>query len=63
MTQKPECKLINEDGNIFFILARVRNTLRENGLEAELKQVTTRVMESKSYYEALEIISEYVDPV
>lgn len=63
MTQKPECKLINEDGNIFFILGRVRNTLRENGLEAELEEVTTRVMESQSYYEALEIISEYVDPV
>ena len=63
MTQKLECKLINEDGNIFFILSRVRNTLRENGLEAELEEVTTRVMESKSYYEALEIISEYVDPV
>lgn len=63
MTQKPECKLINEDGNIFFILGRVRNTLRENGLEAELEEVTTRVMESESYYEALEIISQYVDPV
>lgn len=63
MTQKPKYKLINEDGNIFFILGRVRNTLRENGLEAELEEVTIRVMESKSYYEALEIISEYVDPV
>ena len=63
MMQKPKCKLINEDGNIFFILGRVRNTLRENGLEAELEEVTARVMESKSYYEALEIISEYVDPV
>ncbi len=62
MKEKPTCKLIDEDGNIFFILGRVRNALKEHGQDAEVEAVTRRVMNAKSYDEALSIILEYIEP-
>ena len=62
MKEKPPCKLINEDGDIFFILGRVRRALKEHGQEAEVEAVTRRVMNAKSYDEALGIITEYIEP-
>jgi len=58
---KPKCKLIGEDGNIFFILGRVSRTLKENEKADQAKECTDRVMASKSYTEALQIIMEYVE--
>lgn len=58
---KPKCKLIGEDGNIFFILGRVCRTLKDNGKAYQAKECTDRVMASISYTEALQIIMEYVD--
>ena len=59
--QKPPCKLIGEDGNIFSILGRVSKTLKEDGKEEQAKEVRERVMASSSYGEALQIIMEYVE--
>lgn len=61
MSKKPKCKLVGEDGNIFFILSRVSRTLKENGEDGKAKECTDRVMGSQSYDEALKIIMEYVD--
>ena len=58
---KPRCKLIGEDGNIFFILARVRRALKVHGKDHEAEEVCKRVTSSKSYEEALGIIAEYVE--
>lgn len=58
---KPKCKLVGEDGNIFFILGKVSRTLKECGKADEAKECSNRVMASKSYDEALQIILEYVD--
>ena len=58
---KPTCKLVGEDGNIFFILGRVSRTLKENGKPEQVKEVSDRVMASGSYDEALQIIMEYVE--
>ncbi len=58
---KPKCKLIGEDGNIFFILGRVRQTLKADGQNDKVQEVSDRVMASGSYDEALSIIMEYVD--
>ena len=58
---KPRCKLIGEDGNIFFILGRVRETLKANGHADHAQEVSDRVMASGSYDEALRIIMEYVE--
>ncbi len=58
---KPDCKLIGEDGNIFNLMARASKTLRENGLSEEAKEMRERITSSGSYDEALCIIGEYVN--
>jgi hypothetical protein len=58
---KPKCKLIGEDGNIFFVLGRVRQALKASGKNDQVQEVSERVMASGSYDEALRIIMEYVD--
>jgi len=58
---KPQCRLVGEDGNIFFILGRVRQALKASGKNDQVQEVSERVMASGSYDEALKIIMEYVD--
>ena len=58
---KPDCKLIGEDGNIFNLMARAIKTLRENNLSEEAKELRKRITSSGSYDEALCIIGEYVN--
>lgn len=59
--QKPECKLIGEDSNIFNLVGIVARTLRRNNKSAEASEMSARVLSSKSYDDALMIISEYVE--
>lgn len=58
---KPKCKLIGEDGNIFYILGRVSRVLKESGRDNQAKECSDRVMAAGSYDEALRIVMEYVD--
>jgi hypothetical protein len=58
---KPKCRLVGEDGNIFFVLGRVRQALKASGKNDQVQEVSERVMASGSYDEALRIIMEYVD--
>ena len=58
---KPKCKLIGEDGNIFNLMGIAYKTLKEAGMEEKSEEMIKRVTSSKSYLEALAIISEYVD--
>jgi len=58
---KPICKLIGEDGNIFNLINIVSKVLKNNYLHDEVKEMTDRIFNSRSYNEALRIISEYVD--
>lgn len=58
---KPKCKLIGEDGNIFFILGRVGRVLKDNGMTDKAKECIDRVMAAGSYEQALGIIMEYVE--
>lgn len=59
--EKPDCKLIGEDGNIFNLMGIASRTLKQNGLKDEAKEMCSRVTSSGSYYEALSIIGEYVN--
>lgn len=54
-------KLLGEDGNIFFIMARAGRLLEANGQKAEADEMVRRVKASGNYYKALRIISEYVE--
>lgn len=58
---RPQMKLVGEDGNIFAILGRASKLLRENGQPEKAKEMSDRVYRSGNYYRALHIISEYVE--
>ena len=55
------CQLVGQDGNVFSILARANKLLQENGQEPAAKEMIARVQKSENYYQALHIISEYVE--
>lgn len=60
-SQKPDCPLIGQDGNIFHLLGIASRTLRENGLDEQACQMQLRVCQSHSYEAALSIIGDYVN--
>lgn len=54
-------QLTNLDGNIFSIIGRVRESLRNNGHGGLVTEFTEYVSKSSSYTEALSRIMEYVN--
>lgn len=58
---KPRCKLIGEDGNIFNLISIAARALEKEGFEDEADEMTARIYKSQSYTEALGIIMEYVE--
>lgn len=58
---KPKMNLVGEDGNIYAILGRASKLLRQAGQGDHAEEMTARVTSSHSYYEALGIVSEYVE--
>ncbi len=62
VTEKPNCALIGEDGNIFNLMGIAARTLRENGLDDQAEEMEKRITggECRSYYEALNVIDQYV---
>ena len=59
--EKPTCKLIGEDGNVFNLLAIIQKALKKNGLIKEFKEMSERVFGAASYSEALVIFMDYVN--
>lgn len=60
---KPHCKLIGEDGNVFFIIGKVTRTLKEFGYHSQAKEFKKKAMASKSYDEVLQLAMDYVEIV
>ena len=58
---KPDCALIGCDSNIFNLMGIASHTLKKNGMADVAKEMCSRVTSSGSYYEALNIIGEYVN--
>lgn len=59
---KPDCPLIGQDGNIFNLMGIASRTLHEHGMTEQSKEMTKRITDSaQSYYDALNIIGEYVN--
>ena len=58
---KPDCPLIGEDGNIFRIMGIASETLRENGMQEQAKEMRSRIFQCQSYDSALSIIGDYVN--
>ena len=61
MSNKPKMLLEGHDGNIYFILSRASNLLRQAGQPNQAQEMWDRVLDSKGYEEALSIVSEYVE--
>ncbi len=61
--QKPKSPLIGADGNIFNLMGVASRTLKENNMSIEASEMSECVFESNSYEEALNNITEYVEPV
>ena len=59
--RRPRMQLVGQDGNVFSILARANKLLQANGQGQEAKEMIARVQKSENYYQALHIISEYVE--
>lgn len=59
--EKPDCALIGQDGNVFNLVGIASRMLRENGMEAEAKEMQESVFASGSYDMALSIIGKYVN--
>lgn len=58
---KPKLKLLGHNGNVFSILGDASRLLKQNGQPEAAKEMFDRVTSSKSYEQALAIISEYVE--
>ena len=58
---RPKLKLLGHDGNIYSILGDASRLLRRNNQGKEAEEMIKRVHQSDNYYEALHIISEYVE--
>ena len=62
LIEKPDAKLIGENGNIFNLMAIAKKALSEVGKKEEASEMIKRIITtSKSYEESLNIISEYVN--
>ncbi|NMB35610.1 MAG: hypothetical protein GX989_04905 [Firmicutes bacterium] len=58
---KPRCKLVGADGNIFNLMGIASRTLKDAGLEQQATEMRERIFKSDSYNKALQIIMEYVE--
>ena len=61
MPDKPMCKLIGKDGNVFNIIGLVRKALREAGQPEKAKEFCERAFKAESYDAVLGMADEYVE--
>ena len=61
ISEKPDCPLIGQDGNIFNLIRIASRTLEAPGLPDQAKEMADRVFSCDSYHKALCIIGEYVN--
>lgn len=58
---KPTCKLIGQDGNVFGIIGNVSRTLKRAGQADKAKEFTEKAFKAGSYDEVLAMLQDYVD--
>ena len=59
--QKPVCKLIGTDGNVFSVIGRVKHALRKAGQDDRAHEFVEKAFQAKSYHEVLARCADYVD--
>jgi hypothetical protein len=58
---KPTCKLVGTDGNVFSIIGRVKQALKEAGQEDRAREFVEKAFQARSYDEVLALCTDYVD--
>lgn len=61
MDNKPVCKLIGENGNIFDLVGIASRALKRAGMQNKAEEMQKRTFASGSYDEALAILQDYVE--
>lgn len=62
MNEKPRCKLIGENGNIYNLMSIAMKTLREHNQSEQADELFERITKTaENYDQALVIIMDYVD--
>jgi hypothetical protein len=61
MGDKPICKLVGTDGNVFAIIGTVSRTLKNAEMPNEAKEFTSKAFASGSYDEVLRLCMDYVE--
>jgi len=59
--EKPKCKLVGENGNIFNLGAIASRALKKAGRHKTAKEMVNKMFSAENYDEALAIVQEYVD--
>lgn len=60
-SNKPKCKLVGTDGNVFALAGLVSRTLKRAGQREKAKEFTEKLFQCKSYDEALVLMDKYVE--
>lgn len=60
---KPECNVKGIDGNVFALVGHATTALVQTGKAEEARHMQQRVWASRSYEEALHLVSTYVQLV
>lgn len=60
---KPNAPIIGADGNVYNLMGICSRTLKKEGYSKQAKEMTKRVLNSKSYDDALIIMMQYINPV
>jgi hypothetical protein len=61
MPDKPKCKMIGEDGNVFNIIGLVSKALKRAGQPEKAKEFCEQAFASESYGAVLTMADEYVE--
>ena len=61
MDNKPKCKLVGQDGNVFNIIGIVSRTLKRAGQRDKANEFVEKARQSRSYDSVLQLCFQYVD--
>lgn len=61
MPEKPTCRLVGTDGNVFAVIGTVTRCLKTAGQPERAEEFTKAAFASRSYNEVLGLCFDYVD--
>ena len=57
---RPECELIGQNGNVFYIIGAVTKALKRAGQADKAKEFQEKAFKAGSYDEVLAMLTDYV---